>query len=274
MRRFIVHGSWFMVKNLSAVLSGFLVLTMNYELSTMNSKIALAAAEDPLAALQADFLEGRYGVVLDRTQELLRRDSTHREDALFLQGISALKVRELDLARSSLERLLADYPQSRWFPHAWMARAEVDMLAGEYGKALAAYERLLQEERALGVAPQARLRLAQVQRKLGLWNESRATLQALMAQAPNSLEAAQAGNLLQAEDFFFSVQVGAFATQTNAVRLKEELQRRGYEAAISLTAMQGKEFHRVRVGQFARREEAEGEADRLKKEGFPGKVVP
>ncbi len=212
---------------------------------------------------------------MTRTQEqLLRSDSKNKEELLYLQGICALKVRELDLARSSLERLLADYPEGRFFSHGWMARAEVDLLAGEYEKALAAYERLLQEERATGVAPQAALRLAQAQRKLGLWEKSKESLERLVTKAPNSVEAAQARDLLQEEDFHFAVQVGAFGTKANAARLKQELERRGYETAVSMASMQGKQFHRVRVGRFARREEAEEEAQRLRKEGFPGKVVP
>ena len=60
----------------------------------------------------------------------------------------------------------------------------------------------------------------------------------------------------------------------NALRLAEELRRRGYEAEVSEAVMGGKLFHRVRIGRFARRPEAEVEARCLAEDGFPARVFP
>ncbi|MBI3333817.1 MAG: SPOR domain-containing protein [Candidatus Omnitrophica bacterium] len=158
------------------------------------------AAED-LDSLQAAFLRGEYAEVEQKSRELLQRSgSKDEEDLLYLQGVSALKLDDAELARASLERLIRRHPDGRW--------------------------------------------------------------------------AARARELLESDDLLFSVQVGAFRTRENALRLKAELERRGYPAAVNRAEMGGDEFHRVRVGRFSKREEAEEERKRLDAQGFPGKVVP
>lgn len=76
-----------------------------------------------------------------------------------------------------------------------------------------------------------------------------------------------------AKEIYFSVQVGAFGTKANAVRLKNGLERGGYEAQVSEVLMEGRRFFRVRVGRFPNRPDAEAELRRLRADGFPGEVV-
>ncbi len=232
-------------------------------------------AADESASLQSAYLRGEYNQVLSRTRQLLKgSDPSSREEILYLQGVSALKLRELELARQSLNQYLTDYPNGRWAPNAWMALGESFALAGENEQALTAYQKLLSLGQNQPFKPQALLRLGQVQWSLGSWEESKASLQGVIQQFPNSAEAAQAKELLQGGDFYFSVQVGAFSSQSNAMKLKTELERRGYETQIVEAQMQGKRFFRVRVGQFSSRQDAQQQAQRLKNEGFPGKVAP
>jgi tetratricopeptide (TPR) repeat protein len=235
-----------------------------------------AFSSEDLTSVQVAFLKGEYTRVVDETRQLLSNKTpvSSEDEILYLQGVSALKLKDLELARSALKRLLTDHPRSRWVPQAWMAFGETFAAAGEDEKALAVYQELLQSERAPSVVAEASLRLGQIQRRLGLWEESKESLGFVVAQAPNSFMAAQAQDLLQGGEFFFSVQVGAFETKANASRLKDELQRRGYDTEVSEVMMRGKRFHRVRVGRFSRHEEAEWKAERLRTEGFPAQVVP
>ncbi|MBI1953502.1 MAG: SPOR domain-containing protein [Candidatus Omnitrophica bacterium] len=172
----------------------------------MTLALTTAFAADDLHSLQELFLRGEYAAVVEKTKGLLPRARYDRDGLLYLQGLSALKLKETELARSSLEELMTRYPQSPF-------------------------------------SSQAKLAVSQVQ-------------------TPSD------------EPVLFSVQVGAFQTRANAVKLAEELKRRGYDADVSEAQMHGKRFFRVRVGQYADRPQAESKARDLAQEGFPTKIVP
>ena len=160
-----------------------------------------AQASEDLVSIQASFLRGEFEEVVKRTQHLLTNpDATSRDVLLYLHGVSALKIGEMGLARSTLQEIAEKYPKSPW--------------------------------------------------------------------------CSRANELLHLDDFYFTVQAGAFESKANALRLQSELARRGYDTSISDTVMQGRRIHRVRVGRFARREEAEREAERLRVDGFPTRVFP
>lgn len=162
---------------------------------------ATALAADELVSVQADFLAGEYQSVVNRTDGLLeKRDVLKRDTLLYLQGISAFKLGDLDLARASLLKLTTQYPSSPWASHA--------------------------------------------------------------------------KEVLGSEDFYFSVQVGAFGTEANALRLESELRRRGYEAFVTETLVDGRRLYRVRVGRFSDRAKAEELERRLRQDRFPTKIFP
>jgi hypothetical protein len=182
-------------------LSKFAMAVLAFSLLT-----TVFAAEDDLHSLQELFLRGEYAAVVEKTKTLLPRARYDRDGLLYLQGLSALKLKETDLARSSLDELTTRYPKSPF-------------------------------------SSQAKLALSQAQASPG-------------------------------EAVLFSVQVGAFQTRANAVKLEQELERRGYDADVSEAQMHGKRFFRVRVGQYADRSQAESRARDLTREGFPNKIVP
>ena len=227
------------------------------------------------ASLQAAFLAEEYGSVLSKTQQLLGgRDTQEKDLLLYLQGVSAFKLRDLDLAIDSLQRLAADYPESSWAVPGQMVLGQLFSASGEDEKALKLYQKLLKEDPTKPMRVQVTFLLGKAQRRLGQWSQARASFESVLSQAPQSPPAQEARQILEGEDFYFTVQVGAFETKANALRLKAECERRGYPTQVSEAFMQGRRLYRVRVGQFSQREEAEQEAQRLKGEGFPARVAP
>ena len=172
------------------------------------------AAED-LTSVRADFLRGDHAAVIAKTQALLNHsEKSSEEELLYLRGISAFKVRNLDLARQSLESLISKYPNGVW-------------------------------------SAQASLTLADLQKVQS-------------SSLPKDQE----------KENFFSVQVGAFETEENALHLKNELERKGFGSSVSQSVADGRPLYRVRVGRFSDRQKAEEEAQRLENQGFPSKIVP
>jgi cell division septation protein DedD len=84
-----------------------------------------------------------------------------------------------------------------------------------------------------------------------------------------------AGSAAPAGAAGFAIQVGAFLTSSHAIRLADDLQKRGHDARVVVeTDTSGRPWHIVRVGRFADRYAALGAANRLKTaEGVPTMVV-
>jgi DedD protein len=70
------------------------------------------------------------------------------------------------------------------------------------------------------------------------------------------------------------VQLGSFGSQANADKLAAELRKQGFAAFLSQLSTDSGELHRVRIGPQKDRESAEAMAERLRKAGHKGQVVP
>lgn len=104
--------------------------------------------------------------------------------------------------------------------------------------------------------------------------EGRLALERLISRYPSSPWRTQAQGLLQQGTFYYCVQAGSFSSDQNAKQLAAEIKKRGYAAEVSEGVLGGKTFYRVRVGRFGSRSEAEKELERLRREGFPGRIFP
>lgn len=72
----------------------------------------------------------------------------------------------------------------------------------------------------------------------------------------------------------WAVQIGSFSSKENAETLAANLRKQGYAAFLSQLNQGGKALHRVRIGPQKDRAGAEAMAERLKKVGQSGQVVP
>ena len=72
----------------------------------------------------------------------------------------------------------------------------------------------------------------------------------------------------------FAVQVGSFGNKDNAEGVAADLRKQGFAAFISQLPTSSGEMHRVRVGPQKDREAAEAMAQRLSSAGHTGQVVP
>jgi DedD protein len=69
------------------------------------------------------------------------------------------------------------------------------------------------------------------------------------------------------------VQIGSFGRRDNAERLKRELEERGFPVVLMPVESNGRTLHRVRVGPYGERGEADSAARRLAAGGQTGRVV-
>ena len=66
----------------------------------------------------------------------------------------------------------------------------------------------------------------------------------------------------------FTIQVGSFTDKSNAIRLKDGLRLNYSDVFIDSVLINGRKYHRVRVGQFKDSDSAYALADRLAREGY------
>ena len=67
----------------------------------------------------------------------------------------------------------------------------------------------------------------------------------------------------------FTIQVGSFAVRENALRLHDSLKQKYSSASVMVFDRGDQIFYRVRVGRYARLDQAEAGASRLQEQGFP-----
>ena len=281
------HRSWYRLAGAGPAVRGWttrhrargslkwvLVLVVAILLLPFATPLFSEGSEDAIG-LEAAFLKGDYHQAISKAQVILARSTKQEEDLpLYLQGVSSFKLRDFDFARASLERLLEEHPESRWRVPGGLILGDIYSASGDWEGALKVYRILQTETQAAAWEPQILFRKAQSQRRLSLWQEAKASLEEILGRFPNTGEALEAKGILQEGDLYFSVQVGAFRTKANALKLLTECQRRGYNPQVSEGILQGKRLYRVRLGRYANRKEAEEAAERLKTQGLPAHVVP
>jgi rare lipoprotein A len=91
---------------------------------------------------------------------------------------------------------------------------------------------------------------------LGMWEKGTASVKVeVIGSAPELVQR-------------FTLQVGSFVDETNALRLAEQLRRSFDNVSVTMLETQTQKYHRVRVGQFDTRESALVMAKKLAQMGF------
>lgn len=243
----------------------------------MISGVLWAETADLVEEAEAAYLRGEYAVVVQIAERAGEAPlAPDRREALrYVAGMASLQLQQPEEAAQQFRWLLEQVPPGARRAEAEVGMAEATQMAGDLPQAIALYRAVLARVPAdHPVVPRAQFQLGQAARAAGLWEAARESLQAVATRFPHSVEAPLAQRLLREEAFAFSVQVGAFGVQANAVRLQRELIRRGYSALVDDTLVDGRAMHRVQVGRFPTRGEANEAASRLRADGFPAKVVP
>jgi len=80
----------------------------------------------------------------------------------------------------------------------------------------------------------------------------------------------------RSSDFFvpiYTVQVGSFSNQENALAFKDRLSTSYDDVRIETFKLEGEKYYRVRIGHFYRREQAERLSNKLNNHGYSCKVI-
>jgi len=162
-----------------------------------------------------------------------------QEDALYLLGNCYLDASKLDYSYSAFIKIIEGYLHS---PYTIMAKKKI--------------EHLLQQKKDLNnvdISGVFDRRILECSYLIDMTKEEESIVK-------NSF-------------ISFSIQVGSFIKEANAVKLVEELNGKGFSSYSLKVELEDKEVYRVRVGYFSSRIEAEKAKQNLEKYKYKGFIV-
>ncbi|MBN1885650.1 MAG: SPOR domain-containing protein [Candidatus Krumholzibacteriota bacterium] len=219
-----------------------------------------------------------------------------RLEGVYFRALCWKRLGDLSRARRDLETIDRG-PFLYW---SYLTRAEIDMLEGRIADAVERYETVASSRSY----PFAGFRLGECYEILGEREKALDVYNTILTQFPRSLEAPKAREKIQmigyagsggeragrrektttnafsdgSEDLpgvGFTIQLGAFSEQENAERFAAELRDLIDGLRIERIERGGRTWHRIRVGRYGTREEAEAAAARIKNEtGYSSKILP
>jgi len=229
------------------------------------------ARAETTESVERYFIGGDYEDTVREGVKLLET-SQEKDKVFYMIGTSLNKLGRYDLARKDFGTLIDTFPRSDFAPLAQLGIADSYYLGGDYKAAGAEYERYITKyPRSQGSAT-AYFRIAKCAQKEGRWQEARNYYQKVKSDFPASFEAQMASQAMSEETLYFTVQVGSFNEKANALRLCDELVKKGYDTSIVRAQEEGS--YKVRVGKLDTKEKAEELAKRLRADGLPTKVLP
>ncbi len=236
-----------------------------------------------LDSLKADFLQGNYRRVTLEAQAQIGGSSIQGVDELsYLLGLSYLKEDKLDQAQECFCRILNN-PLSKFKEQAGLASADIYLIKGQFQDAENIYNKLLENDPNTNLKAGILYRLSQSGYRRGKKEEPNEYLLKLRKDFPLSLELRAVNGIPQSEAPVmhraaasineigeFSVQVGFFVKNLNAVNFKDRLLALGFPAYVEGSS----EGYRVKVGKFKTQVEALDTESKLSREGFSTKLCP
>ena len=196
------------------------------------------------------------------------------DELYFLLGLSYLKTENFLRSFDVFEIIVKEFKDSPYKEETLVGEADIYFLKEDYDNAKGLYKQFLEINPYSRLRPLVYFRLAQVNLKIGLWQEANQYKERLEKEYPLSFEKRLSKDLPPQQEFYFTVQVGAFTKMTNAQNLCNRLNTKGYLSFIQETASQFGKIYRVRVGKLNSRFEAQELEKQLIQEGYPTKIYP
>lgn len=251
----------------------FLVLGFSFALCVLHFTLSCYALNLDKAKIL--FLKGDYAECINECENILAKSrySKDLDELYYILGLSYLKQGNLLRASDIFEIISKEFKDSDFKEDVILGLGDIYFLKSDYDNAESKYKQLLEINPETNLKCLLLFKLAQVSLKEGNWQEAQGYLDKLNKDYPLSFEKRMAKNLSQ-QEFYFTVQVGAFSKLTNANNLCKKLINKGYSAYIQESDLPQTKTYRVRVGKLSSRFEAEELEKKLITEGYPTKIYP
>jgi tetratricopeptide (TPR) repeat protein len=226
--------------------------------------------------IKASFIGGDYKAAIIEGEKALADNGKDQniDELYYILGMCYLKDGNYLRASDIFEIIIGEFKNSRYKPEARLGLADTYFLRGDFQKAQKGYLDLELDKEASRLKPSVYYRLSECEAKLGNTAAAKDYLDKLNREFPLNTESGLEESCSLSRDFYYSVQVGSFLSNTNAENLVRQLQRKGYTAYVEKGTSQGAAVYRVKSGKFSSRQEAIELGSKLSGEGYPTKICP
>jgi outer membrane protein assembly factor BamD (BamD/ComL family) len=234
----------------------------------LTSKLGLG--NDSLDGAYKSYLLGDYSNSLCESLGTSGRRGS--DEALYLSGMSYLKLGNYPKARNCFRNIIKSFRNSKFYQTSLVKLGDAYFLEGDFKKAGTLYKTILKKNIVEDYKPLVYLRLAQIAAKQGKWGREKKYIRIIKDKYPYSIERDYA-NILETRGYFFTIQVGAFSHKNNAYNLLKELKSK-YPAYLAKEKLDSLILYKVRIGKFRKRKYAEKVYHSLIEEGYPARIYP
>ena len=270
----ILFGSW-LISPVIAMDDSHMPLEKKEEGGRLGGDRVSKEKDAVFPEIEARFMSGDYTGVITETEGLTgKRRKKGEDEILYLRGRSYLKLGEFENARLEFSKVISKYPRSQISDRVHLSMADSYFEEGNTHEALVGYEKFIKGFPSSQFLNMALFQLGESYLRKGRWQDAKKTLEELRRRYPLSLEGEEADAILKNGEFFFTLQIGSYKYEKNALDAKDALKKKGYNAYISKTELDGRELYRVRVGKCDTIEEVKELQGGLKKEGVASVIFP
>lgn len=174
------------------------------------------------------------------------------------------------------QRIINNYPESRYADIAYLEIAKITIAQGKYKNALITLNELNNNYPNSELKEEIQFWFGIAQIESGNKEEGYQTLRNLINTYPKSIWANRARNLIpqtEPHKVYYTVQVGSFRDKENAEKILEELKTKGFSGQIVEATVMGKLHYRVWIGEFETMEQAKSLLAKLDSIGIKANVV-
>lgn len=231
--------------------------------------VLLPVAAYPFTLIDAhrDYLRGNYEEAVYKTKNLPKNEET-----LYFLGLVYTKMGNYSKARVFLRKLIKQFPGTELSKQGKIKLANTYFLTENYSKAKKMFKDIEKRCRRLDNMSLVLLRLAQISSRQGEWEEKQKYLERVKGKYPSSSEM-KFVDILESYGDFFTIQIGAFSQEKNALSLVGELGK-GYQVCVVKDTKGSYPLYKVRVGKYKDRRNAQKASLKLINEGYPARIYP
>ena len=175
--------------------------------------LAKCCFAESLDLAKTQLLRGDYDLSV---KNCLSLESKQNDEVEYFLGVNYIKLQDCQKARECFNGIFERTGSPYFRSLALLGLAEASSQDGDFALAIKSYENFIKTFPQSEFMALVYFGLAKNELKAGLWPEAKNNIAILQLQYPFSFEALLAKNLVVG-DFYFTVQVGSFSKELNAV---------------------------------------------------------
>ncbi|HOW43148.1 MAG TPA: SPOR domain-containing protein [Candidatus Omnitrophota bacterium] len=230
------------------------------------------------------FLKGEYKAAIREGESLLagaRKSSSRLDELYYYLGVCYLKDGNALRAADIFDIIGKEFKRSPFLEQSQLGAVDAAIALGEYARADRLLKQFSSEHPRTKFRADVQQRVDQVAAKQVAEKTSQpaVTQEVINSAMQKDFQAAvsqavkDAGGTNEKKPVFV-IQVGAFTSKINAGKLAEKLSRQGYAVIVAEALSGSRHIFKVRVGNYASRDEAVAAEKVLKQKGYPTKILP